>query len=653
MASKGHYNFKSVTVVPSGKDFVDIVLSRTQRKTPTVIHKNFKLSRIRNFYTRKVKYTQQTFHDKLTAILEEFPKLDDVHPFYADLMNVLYDKDHYKLALGQINTCRHLVDNVAKDYVRLLKYGDSLYRCKQLKRAALGRMCTIMSRQNSTLAYLEEVRQHLARLPSIDPTTRTLIVTGFPNVGKSSFVNKITRADVEVQPYAFTTKSLFVGHTDFKYLRWQVIDTPGILDHPLEQRNTIEMQAITALAHLRAAVLYVMDLSEQCGHTVAEQLSLFENIRPLFANKPLVIVVNKVDIVGLDSLPDAAQEPFRRFASEGIDILPMSTLQNTGVADVKNTACQKLLDSRVDSTLKGRKVEDIVNRLHLAQPVARDNKSRPPFIPPNFHRKSTARAEYGLPGVEVMDEDEASAANRRPTLRDQELAEGEDFFLDLQAEWDLKNPEWKKDVIPEIMDGKNIADFIDPDIMLKIEQLEAEEEAQEAIEDEEDPLSLEALALRDQANLIRERKIARAVENRLRKSRTNAPIPRNKKHININDELEAEREQETRSDYATTRSRSQSVGRSSSKQRDRSVSMGPAKGTEGAASRALSKVRVDSKDAGMSTVKQKLKAKSLKRLGQRPANVYGRAGEADRHISEAKPRHLYSGKRGKGKTDHR
>jgi len=34
-----HYNFKKITVVPSAKDFVDIVLSRTQRKTPTVIHR--------------------------------------------------------------------------------------------------------------------------------------------------------------------------------------------------------------------------------------------------------------------------------------------------------------------------------------------------------------------------------------------------------------------------------------------------------------------------------------------------------------------------------------------------------------------------------------------------------------------------------------
>lgn len=71
---------------------------------------------------------------------------------------------------------------------------------------------------------------------------------------------------------------------DFVFFK-QVVDTPGILDHPLEERNTIEMQAITALAHLRAAVLYVMDVSEQCGHTLLQQLELFNNIRPLFANK--------------------------------------------------------------------------------------------------------------------------------------------------------------------------------------------------------------------------------------------------------------------------------------------------------------------------------------------------------------------------------
>ena len=56
---------------------------------------------------------------------------------------------------------------------------------------------------------------------------------------------------------------------------YKVIDTPGILDHPLEERNTIEMQSITALAHLRAAIIYMIDISEQCGYSLKEQVNFF------------------------------------------------------------------------------------------------------------------------------------------------------------------------------------------------------------------------------------------------------------------------------------------------------------------------------------------------------------------------------------------
>merc|ERR1712020_713187 len=373
---------KKIAIVPTSKEFTDVVLSKTQRKTPTVIHRHFKISRIRSFYMRKVKFTQTNFNEKLSAILTEFPKLEEVHPFYADLMNVLYDRDHYKIALGQMNTARHLIDNVSKDYVRLLKYGDSLYRCKQLKRAALGRMATIAKRQAQNLAYLEQVRQHLSRLPSIDPNTRTIIICGFPNVGKSSFINKITRADVEVQPYAFTTKSLYVGHTDYKYLRWQIIDTPGILDHPLEERNTIEMQAITALAHLRAAVLYFLDPSEQCGHPLDQQKHLFDSIRPLFNNKPLVVVSNKMDVVKREEFTEEKEAIFKEIEKDiGREILEMSTVTEEGVMDVKNNACELLLQHRVEHKFKSKKVETVLNRLHVAEPVARDTKARPAFVP--------------------------------------------------------------------------------------------------------------------------------------------------------------------------------------------------------------------------------------------------------------------------------
>ena len=95
-------------------------------------------------------------------------------------------------------------------------------------------------------------------------------------------MNLVTRAEVEVQPYAFTTKSIYVGHMDYQYSRWQVIDTPGILDRPLEEMNTIELQAVTALTHTASSILFFVDISEQCGMTIENQLKTFHCLYPLF-----------------------------------------------------------------------------------------------------------------------------------------------------------------------------------------------------------------------------------------------------------------------------------------------------------------------------------------------------------------------------------
>ncbi|KAJ3770142.1 P-loop containing nucleoside triphosphate hydrolase protein [Lentinula raphanica] len=673
MSSSG---LKAIAPVPTAADFLDIVLSKTQRKTPTVIHKNFKISRIRNFYMRKVKFTQDSFDEKLGAILSEFPMLDDLHPFLSSLMNVLYDKNHYKLALGQLRTARHLIDHVAKDYVRLLKFGDSLYRCKQLKKAALGRMATIMRRQKDPLAYLEQVRQHISRLPAIDPNTRTLLICGYPNVGKSSFINKVTRADVDVQPYAFTTKSLFVGHLDYKYLRWQVIDTPGILDHPLEDMNTIEMQSITALAHLKSCVLYFMDLSEQCGYTVEAQCKLFHSIKPLFNGKPTLLVINKIDVTRLEDLNAESRALVQEIIdSEGVQCVQVSCYSEEGVMDLKNKACDALLAARVENKIKGSKINTIINRIHVAQPKARDEVVRAPFIPDAVKE----RKKY-----------DKSDPDRRKLLKDVEAEEGGAgvFNINLKQDYLLANPEWKEDIIPEIMDGKNIADFIDPDIAEKLEALEREEEKLEAegfyeSDDEDMPDSddelLAAQAQEALAHKIHSQSIKKSKKNQARLPRTAglrtlSEMTDALTKAGLDPSRITERAQMLAKAAGVKRKRAEDAedvemqdaedGEGEGQEGedswmdvdgDEAPQLKRTKGNSGKAVAFVNKraPRTNRQLMGMRDEGQASKATKLRDFAQRPRNYQAKAGEADRAIKTKMPKHLFAGKRKAGKTSRR
>ncbi|CAI5733831.1 unnamed protein product [Hyaloperonospora brassicae] len=661
------YNFKKIQTVPTANDFIDIVLTRTQRKTPTVIHPTYAISRIRAFYMRKVKFTQQTCQEKLSQIIDDFPRLDDLHPFYADLINILYDRDHYKLALGQVNTARALIDNIAKDYVRMIKYGDSLYRCKQLKRAALGRMCTLLKKQKASLEYLEEVRKHLSRLPSIDPNTRTLLITGFPNVGKSSFMNKVTRADVDVQPYAFTTKALYVGHLDYKYLRWQVIDTPGILDHALEDRNTIEMQAVTALAHLQASVLFFMDISEQCGFTIEQQLSLFENIRPLFANKPLVLVCNKIDQMRFEAL----SEEHRNMINTAVDetkakFFTMSNHSEENVMEVRNYACDELLSHRVNSKVKGNKVADVLNRLSVAMPVARDDVQR----------------EITIPASVIAAREKPTSAIPRTLLKDKMNANGGagvySFNYKEHYSGMLRSEDWTQDAIPEIWNGKNIADFVDPEILKRLDALEREEDeamANNVPMDEDEDMSDLDDEQKDKVARIREKKAIIVAAHRQNKNKNHSSVARKvlAKRRTLTDtkkELEAlgvdtSHMKHAEAVVAKRKADDESRGRKRNRD-DMDVDMEDA--TEASdfrvRARAKSALRSKSKNRSQSLVAPRDQSgfgdeasmaavKRATRLTQRKAAKMGRAGEADRISVPKLAKWQNSGKRGQGSTNSR
>ncbi|PWZ03255.1 P-loop containing nucleoside triphosphate hydrolase protein [Testicularia cyperi] len=700
----------SIAPVPTATDFLDIVLSKTQRKTPTVVHPGWKITRIRSFYMRKVMFTKDAFSEKLEAILKEFPIMDNLHPFVSSLLNVLYDKNHYKLALGQLNTAKHLIEQVSKDYIRLIKFGDSLYRCKQLKRAALGRMATIMKRQKDPLAYLEQVRQHMSRLPPIDPSTRTLLICGYPNVGKSSFLNKVSRSDVDVQPYAFTTKSLFVGHMDYKYLRWQVVDTPGILDHPLEEMNTIEMQSITALAHLRAAVLYFMDLSEVCGYTIEAQVQLFNSIKPLFANKPCILAINKCDAKRLSEIEPERAALVQSIIDESdgkIKLVELSTYTDEGVMEARNLACDVLLASRIETKMKGSKINAVLNRLHVAQPQSRDDVARAAFIP-------EALADGSRKKFDVNDPE------RRRTMRDEQEEKGGAgvFSIDLKRDYMLANDDWKYDHIPEIYEGKNIADFVDPDILDKLDALEREEEKLEAegfydesegegsmVDEEEEAIRAAAAAIRERQQKAKElsqdknmlknqARVPRKFQNRTlsqmaERMREIGVDPssvtaraemlakakgltgkRKRSGDNDDDDEDAEMDESLENDDDDDDDDEESAwqdeamdveddaARGSRKARKSNVggrvqssttaltnkSGGHISARAGAARIAAS----DRQLAGLKNSEQLEKARQLRELSLRAGNMHAKAGESDRVQRESKPKWLFAGKRGKG-----
>lgn len=302
-----------------------------------------------------------------------------------------------------------------------------------------------------------------------------------------------------------------------RYLRWQVVDTPGILDHSLVERNTIEMQAITALAHLRAAILYVMDISEQCGHTLEQQVELFASIRPLFANKPIVVALNKVDIISCEELRQDAREMLATFEGDGVPVVPMSTVTEEGVMDVKTRACDELLAQRYEAkigTLKSKKPE-VLNRLHLATPKPRDAVERPPVIPAGAKvKRRTTTASKAVTSSKLV----------LPKTEEEEQA-----FYDFKKRYLLSNEDERYDVIPEIFKGKNVADYIDPEIMQRLEELEREEEVREEAgvynSEPEDP---EVLATRKMAVAIRRRKDSLRKQSWEKRARNYPVMPRGK-----------------------------------------------------------------------------------------------------------------------------
>jgi nucleolar GTP-binding protein len=186
----------------------------------------------------------------------------------------------------------------------LVKTGNIEF-LKQKQKEIYGRVSSIVKQIDEHLVFLATAQKILRRFPDIEDVP-TVVIAGYPNVGKSSLIRCLSAAKPEVAQYPFTTKQIYVGHIEhtvrYEKRHYQIIDTPGLLDRPLSKRNNIEKQAIAALRHLADLIVFLYDPSETSGYTMSDQRMMLENIKKLFSDVPFIITENKVDIIHTDSV---------------------------------------------------------------------------------------------------------------------------------------------------------------------------------------------------------------------------------------------------------------------------------------------------------------------------------------------------------------
>ena len=280
----------------------DELLDKAFRKASKVDYQGeTKLDTVRESNIAKLKSIRDTIVDTLGKYVKAFPSFERQSPFYRELIDITVGKDKMKKSLGALDWCRGSVARIAKDATREVSRANAISRIDDLRRNAYGRISSFVKQVKKDLDLLAKARNAMRKFPTINPDEPTIVVAGSPNVGKSQLVSAISTAKPRVAVYPFTTQEISVGTFERRYLRYQVIDTPGLLDRPLEERNKIELRAILALRHLADVIVFLFDPTETCGYPMSEQERLLEVVKKEFPGIPVVEVENKSDILKTES----------------------------------------------------------------------------------------------------------------------------------------------------------------------------------------------------------------------------------------------------------------------------------------------------------------------------------------------------------------
>ena len=234
----------------------------------------------------------------LNLAVRGFPARRMLHPYEAAVVDLTLGEGAYEARLKRVEAIRKRITNVGKELVREANNVDSGKNAMEARLEGFNRLEGMLKTRNAILALdeLKAMAKTLKNLPVVETDVPTLALVGAPNVGKSTIVRALSSGKPEVNAYPFTTRGIVMGHTKVDGVRYQVTDTPGLLPREDHARNAIELLTLVSLQYLPTAVLFVMDCSERCGTSVADQVKVAEELRARFPDRPWLHVYSKWDL---------------------------------------------------------------------------------------------------------------------------------------------------------------------------------------------------------------------------------------------------------------------------------------------------------------------------------------------------------------------
>ncbi len=260
--------------------------------------------RIRKTETARLASAVDTISDTLIRYPNAFPNLDNLRDYQTELLDILVGLPKLKKSLGSVKWAAETTKQIgreAKARIDKVRKDDGVDGFFQARKWAYGRISSVVEEANEALAFIADTRDRIRILPTVSPDYGTVVIAGYPNVGKTSLLRQWTDSRAEVNSYAFTTKQAEVGHFISEDAMgvpttYQVVDTPGLLDRPEADRNVVEQQAIAALRHAADAVLFLIDPTEMCGYDLGKQEALLEQVKSEMAGLPLLVAETKADM---------------------------------------------------------------------------------------------------------------------------------------------------------------------------------------------------------------------------------------------------------------------------------------------------------------------------------------------------------------------